>query len=44
MDAKELSTLDKLKIAELDILDEINRVCKENNIKYYLGGVPLLAL
>ncbi len=37
-----LSELEKLKIVETDILDEIYRVCDKNNIKCYLYGGTLL--
>ncbi len=36
------SKLDILKKTELEILKEIDRICKENNIKYFLTGGSLL--
>ena len=34
--------LDKLREVQIEILDEIERVCKKNNIKYFLCGGSLL--
>ena len=38
----EPKTLKKLHIVEVEILDEIDRVCKKNNIEYFLIGGTLL--
>ena len=35
-------TLRKLQLTELDILIEIDKICKENNIQYFLIGGTLL--
>ncbi len=37
-----LEELRKLQLIELDILKEVDRVCRENNITYYLGEGTLL--
>lgn len=42
MEHKNLTELEKLKIVEMDILDEIDRVCRKNNLSYFLGGGNLL--
>lgn len=34
--------IDELKRIELEIMDEIDRICKENNIQYYLFGGTLI--
>lgn len=41
---KELSneTKEKLKVVQLEILDEIDRICKKNKINYFLCGGTLL--
>lgn len=38
----EEKTLQKLKNTELEILEEINRICKKNNINFFLIGGTLL--
>ena len=35
-------TLKKLRKVEMEILDEIVRICKENDIEYFLTGGTLL--
>lgn len=39
---KQLKILRKLQLLELDILKEVDRVCKENGLIYYLGEGTLL--
>ena len=42
MDEKEKKNLRKLQLIELDILKEVDRICKKNSITYYLGEGSML--
>lgn len=42
MENKDLSNLDKLRIIEIDILDEIVRICDKHNLKYFLAYGTLI--
>lgn len=42
MEKQALEEVRKLQMIELDILKEVDRVCKEHNIRYYLGEGTLL--
>lgn len=39
---KEITDLRELQLIELDIMKEIDRICRKENIKYYLAGGTLL--